>query len=267
MTRRLNSWLLIALFIVGVPYYWYLLDSGPRDVPAKPLTMEYLREMAGTIEGQPPTEVRVELIGHLEIMRNALVAGWGLRPVRTAVRSYQLIVPGEAPIVIDAGTTRTAARDLGMTNFNEAAQRRVTTAVEKAGHVVILLDEALHNGGRKRGGDDGAKAFNPAPYALAPGVVVVPTDGLGRGAQMVYARLENGREFLFTGPAAKIGESLRSLDPPARIGAAGESPVYLPESKAWLTTINALQRAAPHMTVVTGHDFAQVPHAIERFSD
>lgn len=259
-------WLLVAFCIVGIPYYWYLLDRGPDGAPAKPLTMAQLRALAGTAEGPAPREVRVELIGHLDIMRNALVAGWGLRPMRTAVRSYQLVVPGQPPIVIDAGTTRTAARDLGMADFDAAAQLRVDNAVARAGHVVLLLDQPLHNAGRKRVGES-PPAFSPAPYALAPGVVVVPTDGLGRGARMVYARLENGREFLFTGPAAKVGESLRTLAPPARIGAAGEGPVYLPESKAWLTTINALRKAAPHMIVVTAHDFAQVPHAARGFSD
>ena len=267
MTRRLNLWLLVILFIVGVPYYWYLLDSGPDEMPPKALTIERLRELAGTIEGQAPSEVRVELIGHLDVMRNALVAGWGLRSVRTAVRSYQLTVPDGKPIVIDAGTTRTAARDLGMTGFDEAAQQRVNRAVARASRVVILLDEALHNGGRKRRDTGASAAFNPAPYPLAPGVVVIPTEGLGKAARMVYARLEDGREFLFTGPAAKVGESLRTLAPPARIGTGGESPVYLPESKAWLTTINALRKAAPHMTVVTGHDFTQVPYAKRGFSE
>ncbi|MCT2399371.1 hypothetical protein [Novosphingobium mangrovi (ex Huang et al. 2023)] len=268
MTRRLNYWLLALLVVVGVPFYWYLIDPGHGQTQAKPVTMAQLRELAGSIEGPLPTKVRVELIGYRSVMRDRLVAGWGLRPTPYAIHSYQLIVPGEKPIVIDAGTSPEVARDLDVENFSSSAQKRVNRALADAGHVVILQDGPLRNGGRVEGQDGADRSQQPtasAPHALAPGVVVIPADGLGPDAKMVYVRLGNGREFLFAGPAALVDESLRSLRPPAKLAARADVPDYRTESKEWLMTINALRQDAPHMTVVTGGDPAPASHTEKWF--
>ncbi|WP_255406082.1 hypothetical protein [Novosphingobium sp. CF614] len=256
-----------CIVIIGIPYYWFLLDPGPDGTHPKPVTMAQLRMLADTAEGPRPSQVRVERIGHRDITRNALVAGWGLRPVRTAIRSYELVVPGGKPIVIDAGTTRAAAREFDVKDFDQSAQDRVNGALSKAGRVVLLAEGPLRDGGRKVKWAAATASIAVAPYPLAPGVVVVPTPGLGPRAKMVYVRLRGGHEFLFTGPAANVGESLRSLRPPSRLAARNEVPGYRTESKAWLTTINVLQRTAPHMTIVTAYDFADVKHAAKRFSD
>lgn len=270
MTRRLNFWLLACLVVCGFPFYWYLIDPGPGNAQPKPVTMEQLRTLAGSVQGPPPNQVRTELIGYFHAMRARLVSGWGVRPVRLAVRSYELVVPGEAPIVIDAGTSRAVAAEYDMDAFNQSAQNRVNAVLAHAGHVVLLQNGPLHNGGRKV--DEGAAKPESAgqdavPYALAPGVVVIPAPRLGHDAKLVYVRLQNGRELLFTGPAAKVGENLRSLRPASRLAARWEIKGYRAESRSWLTTINALQRAAPDMTVVTAHDFTEISHAEERFSD
>ena len=39
MTWRLNRWLLILALLIGLPYYWLLLDNHSGAVAAKPVSM------------------------------------------------------------------------------------------------------------------------------------------------------------------------------------------------------------------------------------
>jgi len=274
LTRRLNIWLLSVLLIIGIPYYWYLVDpgAGPGSAAprAKPVTIAQLRAVAAAPEGQRPVELRVETVGVRYNSRNMLVAGTGLRFAPNTVRAYQLVVPGGSPIVIDAGTSAKAAQDDDFDEFDPAAQTRVNRALARAGHAVLLADRPAHNGGHAPGTRRAGAEMPPpatAPYALAPGVVVIPASGLRRGSAMVYAWLANGREYLFTGDAANLSANWRETRPPARLATRGDRPGYRRESLSWLMTINALHRAAPQMIVVAGHDPAQVPFSAGTFSD
>lgn len=270
MTRRLNYWLLASLIVFGFPFYWYLIDSGAGSAKAKPVTIEQLRRLADAAGGQHPDAVRVELIGHYWIMRDKLIAGGGVREASAAVRSYELTVPGNKPIVIDAGTSRTIAQQNEMDDFDQVAQNRVNTILRQASHLIILQDSPLHNGGRNTdevAAETKRQQHDSAPYALVPGVVVLPADNLGPRAKLVYVRLANGQEFLFTGPGALIAASIDKLRPPARLAARKDVPDYATESKSWLMTINALQREAPDMTVVTAHDSSDISHATNGFSN
>lgn len=268
MTRRLNYWLLALLIIFGVPFYWYFIDAGPDAARPKPVTMAQLRTLADAKAGERPAEVRMETIGARWVMRNRLVSGWGLRQTLSAVRSYELIVPGQKPIVIDAGTSRKAAANAELLGFDASAQKRVDKALADASRVILLQNTSLHNGGKPRGERAAVRGHGDLePRAVAPGVVVIPATGLGPAAKLVYVQLADGHEFLFTGPAAKVPESLEMAKPPARVAAPDFAPDYRAESKAWLMTINALRKAAPDMTVVTAHDHGQIGHVLEGFSD
>ena len=58
MTHRLNVILLSLALLFGLPYYWYLLDNSGADLPAKPITIVQLRNLAASLPGQAPTAVR-----------------------------------------------------------------------------------------------------------------------------------------------------------------------------------------------------------------
>ena len=268
MTRRLNYWLMALLILIGVPFYWYFIDAGPDASRPKPVTMAQLRSLADAKSGERPVEVRMETIGTRWVMRNRLVSGWGLRQTLTAVRSYELIVPGQNPIVIDAGTSRKAAANADLLGFDSSAQKRVDKALANASRVILLQNTSLHNGGKPREKKKPVRGLGDLePRAVAPGVVEIPATELGPRAKLVYAQLADGQEFLFTGPAAKVPESLEMMKPPARAAAPEYAPNYRAESKAWLMTINALRKAAPDMTVITAHDSGQIGHVMEGFSD
>lgn len=273
MTRRLN-FLLLSLIIIGVPYYWFLMDAGasagegtPR---AKPVTITRLRKLAEAIPGPRPVAVRVETVGRKSVSLNVMVAGAGLHWAPASIRAYQLVVPGTGAIVLDAGTSRETARRHDLMSYDPLAQARVEQALGKAGHKVLLVDKSLHNGGHPHGGSRSGWFTAPsggAPAPVAPGVVAIPVTGLTPGSTMIYARLADGREFLFTGEAAKANASWRELRPPARWATRHEPSGYRREAISWLMTINALHAAAPQMVIVTSHDSAQVPFTVATFSD
>ncbi|WP_232493892.1 hypothetical protein [Novosphingobium kaempferiae] len=274
MTRRLNFWLFSVLLVFAIPYYWFLADAGAgpwtADARARPITMAELRALAGSIDGQRPVELRVETVGIRQTSRNMLIAGGGMKAIPNAVRAYELIVPGSGPVVIDAGASAKVAKQQEFDYFDTAAQARIASALSKAAHAILLADRPAHNGGFHAGTlQAGAErpSTHAAPYALAPGVVVIPATGLAPGSNMVYARLADDREFLFTGDVAKITSNWLDLNLPARIAMRNEPASFRIENLSWLMTINALHRSAPQMMIVTGHEQAAIPFSAGTFSD
>ena len=270
MTPRLNLLLIALILIVGLPYYWFQLDADRDGAMPKGLSIAQLRSLAESMPGQKPTAVKYEQLGYRYILSNKLAAGTGLRPARSALRAYELIVPGKGPITIDGGTTPAAAEQYNVREFDHMAERRIDNAAKNASLSLLLVDHPLHNG------NDGfslprARAMPMAetgePHAVAPGVVVIPLPGLTIGSNMIYARLANGREFLFTGDAAMIDSSWKEVLPPARIVTSYLRPQERKEIVSWLMTINALARAAPHMTVISGHEPSVLTSVKRGFAD
>lgn len=274
MTRRLNIWLLSVLLIIAIPYYWFLADAGAgpgaSDVRQQPLTIEMLRNLATAGGGQLPVELRVETVGLRLTSRNMLVAGSGIRQLPNVVRAYELVVPGSPSIVIDRGVSRAAAEEQGFKMFDATSQARVNAALARAAHVIELSDRPPHNGGiptgtRRSEGDPSSPGG--VPYALAPGVVVIPARGLAPGTNIVYVRLSDDHEYLFTGDVAPLWLNWHDLRLPSRLATRAETTAFRPDNLSWLMTIKALHRAAPQMTIVTGHQQSEIPFSSGTFSD
>lgn len=273
MTRRLNFWLVSVLLIVGIPYYWHLVDPGlgpgAADPAARPVTMTQLRSLAAALAGPRPAQLRVEKVGMDMVSANLLVAGAGLRSLPTVIRAYELVVPDALPILIDAGTSARSAREGGVDIYDPRAQARVAQVRAAAAHVVLLVDEPAHNGGLEAGNIRGPRELPPpsdAPWPLAPGVVVIPASGMGPDVNMVYVQFASGREMLFTGDVAKTYGNWSQVRLPARLGMHTRSARYRSANLAWLKTIAALHRAAPRMAIVAGHDPVPTPFSAGRFS-
>jgi hypothetical protein len=270
LTPRLNLFLLALILAVGLPFYWFQINAGRGDAAPKALTITELRKLADSIPGQKPTDVNYEQIGFRYIISNRLAAGTGLRPTRASVRAYELVVPGEGPITIDGGTTRAAAEQYNVRDYNRAAERRIDKANARASLSILLVDHPLHNGNTAFSMPHARllpDMSDGKPRAVAPGVVVIPLPGLTVGSNMVYAHLENGREYLFTGDAAMIDSSWREMRPPARMVTSYLRPQERRQIVSWLMTINALARAAPHMTVISGHEPGMLHRVKHGFTD
>lgn len=274
MTPRLNLLLLILMLLIGVPLYWFQFDSSAPGAKPLPLSLTQLRTLADEIPGEAPREVRQEVIGYRKAFYNQIAAGSGLRPVRLPVRVFELTARNRPPILIDAGTTPRAAKDGDLRDFDPAAQKRVDRRAETATLKLLLLDGPLHRGDPALTSPDADPLpdfGNGEPRAVAPGVVAIPLKGLPNRAMMVYARLEDGREYLFTGDVAPLDTNWLENRPPARsLGTMRDSDERR-MTVSWLKTIKALKKAAPAMIVVSGHEprniagvasgFAKIDHS------
>jgi glyoxylase-like metal-dependent hydrolase (beta-lactamase superfamily II) len=288
--RKFNRFLLALLLLIGLPFYWLLVDNRPGDVPAKPVTIEQLRALAASLPGAAPSRVEVELVAYRRLPGTLFVAGSGFKRRAIGVMAFRLPVAGAAPIVIDSGLTGKAADEMGFERYLPAAQLRVQAALRKAGLVLFTHEHIDHQGGLVALADPAAfarTAFNagqvapakwtdqlpwPAgarpkpritgsvPVAVAPGVVAIPAPSHTPGSQMIYVRLASGREVLFAGDIATLAENWEQLRARSRLVGDWIAPENRSEVYAWLRTIRMLKAQAPKLEVVPGHDYEWIKY-------
>lgn len=285
MTRRFNGFLLALIVLVGLPYYWLLIDNRAAGAQSKPVTIAHLRSLAAALPGPAPSGVEVELVAFRRLPGNLFAAGSGLKRRMIGVMVWRLPVSGQGPVVIDSGLNAAAAREMGMEQFDAAAWVRVERALRAAARIVITHEHADHLGGLVSLGDRALLdrvSFNPdqlpgnrwtdlltwppgplprpaitapQPAAIAPGVVVIPAPSHTPGSQMVFVRLADGREYLFAGDIATMTQSWQELRARSRLIGDHFAPEQRREVFAWLKTIRALKQAAPGLVILPGHDF------------
>ncbi len=279
MTRRLNWWILIVGLVTGVPYYWLMLDTRPGKIAPKPVSIAQLRQLAAQIPGAAPSHVEMEIVAVRRVAGTVFAAGSGLKPRQIAVLAFRLPVPGGKAVMIDTGVSEADARDMGIPVWDKTAQARVDQAMAGAGLILVTHEHPDHLGGvvKWAGPSVFSRArLNPAqakeaarllnlrevpqtpaaepPFAVAPGVVVIPAPSHTPGSQMVFVRLADGREYLFAGDIATLESSWKELRARSRLVSDYIAPEDRPEVFAWLKTIQALREQHPALVIVPGHD-------------
>jgi glyoxylase-like metal-dependent hydrolase (beta-lactamase superfamily II) len=288
MTRRLNWLIAILIVLIGVPYYWLLIDNRPGDALAKPVTISQLRGLAASIPGQAPSEIRLELAAWQRLPGTLFAAGSGLKRRLIGITVFQLRVPGGKPVMIDSGLTKALSDEMGLETFLPKIQTKVDAALGEAGLILITHEHPDHLGAlaalggaplreaarlnadqlpsaplaatlpwRERTGLT-ARIAPGSPQAVAPGVVVIPAPSHTPGSQMIFVRLASGREYLFAGDIATMDASWRELRARSRLVGDWIAPEDRAAVFAWLKTIRALKSQAPDLVVVPGHDFEKI---------
>ncbi|MDE8654390.1 hypothetical protein [Novosphingobium album (ex Liu et al. 2023)] len=247
--RAVNRWLTALIIVTGGPYYWFLLDSTAVGARPRPVTIARLRDLAREIPGARPSQIRYEFVGTRQVSGNLVAAGMGLRDIPLAIYAFQLVMPGRAPITIDAGLPPERARRLAVESYRPAAQARIDRAVAQAA-MTVTLGAGAGAGPRPPAG----KATGQAPVAVAPGVVLIPATGLPAGTRMLFVQTADAREYLFTGDIAPIAGSWQEITLPARWMTSGEPRLDRAAMADWLKTVRALERQAPGLAIVEGHD-------------
>jgi len=289
MTHRLNAFLLVLAALVGLPYYWLFVGNPARSTTPHPLTIGQLRDLAGAMPGQRPSQVTMYFVAWKRVPGNLYAAGSGMKRRQFGVLAWRLTVPGQAPIMIDTGTTRNLAEAMDGEAFVARSQAAVDREMAGAGLILATSERPQHLGGlaafarrpeaavalsraRLNPGQvpgtpvAGIAGWPPtlvlrpafsgtAPRAVAPGVVVIPTGAPSPGAQMIFVRLASGREYLFAGDIAPFHNNFTELRVRSRLLDRDVPGAARKEQMRWLITLRALARSAPGLVVVPGHDY------------
>lgn len=281
MTRRFNWFLVAMLVLVGLPYYWLMVDNRPGDARPKPVTIEQLRTLAASMPGQAPSEVRMELVGWRRLPGALFAAGTGIKRRHIGIMVWQLPVPGGKPVLIETGATADFGKQLEA--YRPEVQARVNQEMDRAGLILATHEHPDHLGPlaeRWRPSLAVAARLNPgqlpsapvaaklpwgdrnvtariapgAPQAVAPGIVVIPAPSHTPGSQMVFVRLASGREYLFAGDIATLAVNWTQLRARGRLLGDLLAPEDRAEVYSWLKTIQSLKAATPELVIVPGHD-------------
>lgn len=280
MTRRFNLILFALLLLIGAPFYWFLLDNTGAGAHAKPVSIEQLRKLANSMPGTRPASVTYELAAYRLLPGNLLVAGSGMKRKHVGVMAWRLEVPGGKPVMIDTGIQQKDAEISDSGGFHLDAQQRIERSLGEAGLVLLTHEHLDHAGGvmalaaesplRARVRLNPAQAKAPGlsgtgtlpagsvPFAVAPGIVVIPAPSHTPGSQLIFVTLANGIELLFAGDISSFTQNWAEQRARSRL----VSQYILSEDRAevfaWLNTIAALKRADPALVVIPGHDFEWV---------
>ena len=274
---------LALLVLIGVPYYWLLIDNRPGPGPGERFDLAELRRLADAVPGPKPTAVAIQTVGWRRVPGTLFVAGGGLK--RRLISIQAVLVRGAwGDVVVDSGFGPQDAQAFGLEKYFPANQRRVDAALRNARRIVFTHEHLDHMAGLLRLPDfaqvsgkalitpeqlpsgtvarnlpwpAGAQVrpFRYARYAaIAPGVVLIRTPGHTPGSQMVFVRRGDGQEYLLAGDTATMTRSWTKLRARSRL--VGDLMVHedRPAIYAWLKAIRALKRADPALIVVPGHE-------------
>lgn len=285
---------LLLIVIVAVPYYWLLMDPGPTSVAPRSIDIARLRSLADSTPGPRPVAIEYAAVATDRLPGTLLVAGGGLRPDDTAVFVWRLITPG-GDTIINSGLTERQAMAARFNHFHPELQRTADQWLRTAHRIIFTSEEIDHIGGvialvlsdrsivGKLVGNarqvDALRALapvimkslapppaalnNPAGYAaIAPGIAVVRTPGYLDGTQMIYVRLQNGREYLFAGDSAPMHRNVDWQRPRSRYMAEWVGQEDRAATLGWIKGLALLKAREPHLTIVYGHDYGWTTDAV-----
>lgn len=282
---RRFAWTLAILTALLAPAYYLLVMRNASQATVYPLDVAELRQLASSMPGLKPGQIRVEQVAAFQFSEAMQVAGDSWRAIAVPVYSYQLVYPDQT-LIIDAGMPQSMAQpDFMMQSFDEAAYQRVVAALDQAAAIVITHEHFDHSGGvadhprfaallprlrltaeqlahpdRMAPGklkSELMQNYQPLRYervtALAPGVVLIKAPGHTPGSQIVFVQLADGRELLFLGDVAWRTRNIE---------VERERPLFMTlmikEDRGavlgQLKALNRLLNEAPELKIVPGHD-------------
>lgn len=273
----------LVLAAVVVFFTTVAATYGPGECePAIRLDLASLQELAGTLPGEGPAEIRVEEVGGGMIPKALAVPGTSWSKVGMRVYAYQLVFSDQTTIVVDAAMSKAQAEDLGMTDgYDDAAWTRLTGAMAKASAIYVTHEHADHMGGAVADARWAANLRLTAPQldstvtsrpeipdavrsaatrieldgnkAVAPGVVLIPAPGHTPGSLMVYVRRADGAEVILAGDTAWLTDSIDRRQAPPKLFTwimGGDRGAQA----CWLRALDEVQTSAPALAVMPGHD-------------
>jgi glyoxylase-like metal-dependent hydrolase (beta-lactamase superfamily II) len=280
-----NTLIALAIFtvILGVAYYWLLVEcSVPSDAHFA-LDLSEVRRLASSMPGDKPNRIEVEQVGRFEFPSTAVVAGDGWAKTELPVYSYRVVYPATSAII---DTALDAAQGGGnLAGFDAESYARMQGGMAQASLIVITHEHMDHLGGLTKYpklaaiapavrltreqlahpelakpaefSKDALALLQPLAYgayqAVAPGIVLIKSPGHTPGSQMIFVQTSSG-EYLFIGDVAWHFRNIELKRERARL----ITDFFLHEDRTavfgQLVALHQLHEAEPKLHIVPGHD-------------
>lgn len=278
---RFSKVLIVLLLVLGLAYYWLLVNAGPSNVPARKFDLAVLRQAAEAIPGDKPTAITFAPVATRYVPGAALAAGTGLRTVTSGVFAWKLTTPGGG-IVIDPGLSRTDALAMGFRHYDDNARKLVDRWMDQAELILLthahidhvgsfldhprfeeIVDKAVITPGmlgniNSLWRENARLISEPRELkpieAVAPGVVLIQTPGHTPASEMIYVRLASGREYIFAGDTASLSANAEIPTPRSRLLADWMAPEDRPAVIGWLKGLKALKEQHKDLVILPSHD-------------
>jgi glyoxylase-like metal-dependent hydrolase (beta-lactamase superfamily II) len=281
-TRILLSLVVAVVLSLVVSGVWVSSEYTPTSCDYA-VNVTRLREVASSIPGDKPKEIRVEHVSNASFPKALVVAGRSWKSAELRVYAYQLVF-ADKTVMIDTAMNSVQAQRVGMADgYDAAAWARVVKAMSNASAIYVTHEHEDHLGGavavkdapylarvhlnpeQRKGGTPSEPEMSPEtraaltslPYqdmvAVAPGVVLIRAPGHTPGSQMVYVQRADGVEVLLAGDAALLMDSIEFEQGPNFLvtmkGHGDRSAVA-----CTLIALNQLRKGEGRVAIMPGHD-------------
>ena len=257
------------------------------------LDVTRLRDLASSLPGDKPKEIRVEHVTSVSLPNALVSVGQPWTSVQLRVYAYQLVF-GDKTIIVETAMNFAQARHIHMADgYDSTAWGRVLKAMGNASAIYVTHEHADHLGGavavpdapylakvhlnpeQLKGGTPSEPEMSPAtrgaltalPYegmvAVAPGVVLIRAPGHTAGSQMIYLQRADGVEVLLTGDSALLMESIESGQGPIRLASViGHGDQHAIACQ--LVELKRLRQRDSSIAIMPGHDGARMQVLVAR---
>ncbi len=283
---RSIRWLLAAVVAGAGLYYWLFIDNRMPADAHYGLDLADIRQLADSLPGDKPSQVRYEKVMAFSFPGAAVVSGDSWRGTDMSVYAYQLVYPDHT-VVIDTAMDRSIAKpDFMVPFYDDDAYARVQQAMDRAAMILITHEHMDHIGGLAQHPRLAAllpatrltdiqlantdrmkpaklpldlfKDYQPLRYqglqAIAPGVVLIAAPGHTPGSQMVYVRQADGQELLFLGDVSWHARNIETQRERPRFVTALLIREDRPAVFGQLQTLQQLAQQHPKLLQIPGHD-------------
>lgn len=282
----------LGLLVLGLVFA--LSPGGVPEVSSFQPSLADIRAFAGQGGGALPTALRSLQVGTGSVPRLFVVSGASVRSTTLVHYTYQVVYQ-DRTLIIDAVHDQTMTKEgfPGQQIFPEPYARmqdalrradRIAVTHEHFDHCagiarspyfdeiaprVVMTEEQLNSPDVVRAGFTQPQLSRLEPlryermHLLSPGIVLVKAPGHTPGSQMVYVRLQDGKEFLLVGDIAWNGSniSLPRMHPRLLNWIIGEDPEAMGQQLRYL---HALTEAEPSLHIVVAHDDEQMADYVKR---
>ena len=258
------------------------------DKPASPVfevDLSAIRGLASVVPGPLPTALNAVRFAASIRSRKFVIEGGDETPVVMPRTAYQAVYP-DGTVMIDSGMDQATHESFGQGEpYDAEAFAKLKRALDDARMIVLTHYHADHSGGVITAENSQALARKTIAtaetlslmmnqphrphlklaesraeqficisygryYPVAPGIVLIKAPGHSPDMQMVYLRLQSGREYLHSIDAAWNMDNIRHVKGKAAPWVKEDVPAVM----AQLRWLNELSRNEPQLHILVTHD-------------